>query len=243
MKRFPNYIAGTASHSPFPYNKHMRTILMYLAGAALVCAQHAGHSADGPNPDAVWKDLTTGNERYIAGKLRHPNQNAKRRAEVAAGQHPVAAVLSCADSRVPPEVIFDQGLGDLFTVRVAGNVATDDVIASLEYAVAHLGPKLIVVLGHERCGAVDATLKGGAPEGHLAVLLDRIKPAAEAAKSHGDDALDYAVRANVQNVVDQLSKTAPILAEKVKEGSVKIVGARYDLDTGKVEILPQSCCH
>ena len=220
----------------------MRTILIYLSGAALLCAQHADHPAGGPGPDAVWKDLIAGNSRYIAGKSGHPNQNSKRRAEVATAQHPFAAVLSCADSRVPPEVIFDQGLGDLFTVRVAGNVATDDVIASLEYAVAHLGPKLIVVLGHERCGAVDATLKGGDPEGHLAVLLDRIKPAADAAKSRGDDTLDYAVRANVRNVVDQLSKTAPILAEKVKDGSVKIVGARYDLDTGKVEMLPPSCC-
>ena len=156
---------------------------------------------------------------------------------MAKGQHPFAAVLGCSDSRVPPEVVFDEGLGDLFTVRVAGNVATDDVVASLEYAVAHLGPKLIVVLGHERCGAVDATMKGGAPEGHLAALVDRIKPATDAVKGKPGDTLDLAVRQNVANVVKQLRATQPILAKDVASGAVKIVGARYDLDSGLVEIL------
>ena len=192
-----------------------------------------------PDPGAALKDLLDGNQRYVSGALKHPHQTNGRRTDLAKAQHPFAAVLSCADSRVPPELVFDQGLGDLFTVRVAGNVATDDIIASLEYAVAHLGPKLIVVLGHERCGAVDATLKGGTPEGHLAALMDRIKPATDAAKSHQGDQLDYAVSANVANVVKQLKNTGPILSDKIKNGSIRIVGARYDLDTGKVELVKE----
>lgn len=214
----------------------MRIFLLSLGFAAILSGQHAKTGA-APNPNAVWKDLEAGNQRFVNGTLTHPNQSTARKTELAAGQHPAAIVLSCADSRVPPEIIFDQGLGDLFAVRVAGNIAPDDVIASLEYAVAHLGPKLIVVLGHERCGAVDATIKGGAPEGHLAAIVDRIKPAVDATKGKPGDALDNAVRANVANVVAQLKNTGPILAPRIKSGEVKVVGARYDLDTNKVEII------
>ena len=214
----------------------MKTTCVLFLGSVCMWAQHAP-TTPSPDPDAAWKDLQAGNARYVAGKLGHPRQTTERRAEVAAGQHPFAVILSCADSRVPPEMVFDQGLGDLFTARVAGNVATDDVVASLEYAVVHLGPKLIVVLGHERCGAVDAALKGGPPEGHLAVLLDRIQPAVKSSKGQTGDALDNAVKANALLVADQLRKSAPILSEKIKNGSIKIVAARYDLDTGKVEQL------
>lgn len=191
----------------------------------------------GPDPDASLQALAAGNKRYVSSRVNGPHRSAKRRTEVATGQKPFAAILSCADSRVPPELVFDQGLGDLFTVRVAGNVPTDDVIASLEYAVSHLGPKLIVVLGHERCGAVDAAIKGGAPEGHLATLLDPIKPAVESTKNQPGDKLDNAIRANVRNVVQSLKSSHPILAEKVESGAIKVVGARYDLDTGAVELL------
>ena len=205
------------------------------------CAGHAfGQHAAAPDAidaGAAWNKLMVGNTRYVSGHLDHPRQSVERRASLAASQRPFAIVLSCADSRVPPEVVFDQGLGDLFTVRVAGNVATDDVIASLEYAVAHLGPKLIVVLGHERCGAVDATLKGGAPEGHLAALMDRIKPATDAARNQTGDKLDSAVRFNVLNTVRQLKDSQPILGENVKSAGLKILGARYDLDTGKIELV------
>jgi carbonic anhydrase len=195
-------------------------------------------TAAGPSPDLVWKDLQDGNQRFVSGTLKHPHQTTARKLELATAQHPVAIVLSCADSRVPPEVIFDQGLGDLFTVRVAGNVAPDDVVASLEYAVAHLGPKLIVVLGHERCGAVETTMKGGKPEGHMAALVDRIKPAVESSRTRPGDSLDNAIRANVHHVVEQLKGTGPILAENIKSGKVKIVGARYDLDSGTVDVVP-----
>lgn len=213
----------------------MRLFKIFLVS---ICGALAGSAASEPgrDPDASLKALLEGNNRYV-GRAKGPHRNASRRAEVATGQKPFAAILSCADSRVPPELVFDQGLGDLFTVRVAGNVPTDDVIASLEYAVEHLGSKLILVLGHERCGAVDAAIKGGKPEGHLAALLDPIRPAVEATKNQPGDKLDNAVRANVRNVVRSLKTSHPILAEKVASGEIKVVGARYDLDSGKVELV------
>jgi len=214
----------------------MRILFLIGGSVALVWGQYAAPAAS-VGPDEAWRNLLEGNSRYLSGTGRHPNQSPAKRTELAKGQHPFAVILSCADSRVPPEVIFDQGLGDLFTVRVAGNVAPDDMVGSIEFAVANLGPKLIVVLGHERCGAVDAALKGGPAEGHLGVLLDRIKPAADAAKGQKDDPLDFAIRANVKNVVKQLESTGPIISGFVAKGTVKIVGARYDLDTGKVEVV------
>lgn len=197
-------------------------------------AAQAGKAFD---PDTAWKELQDGNKRYVVGRLRHPNQSKARRAELAQGQHPFAVILSCADSRLPPEVVFDQGLGDLFVVRMAGNVAPDGVIASIEFAVAKVGSKLIVVLGHERCAAVAGAMQGGPAEGHLGVLLDRIKPAVEATKGQPGDPLDNAVRANVRNVVNQLKTTGPILSEKIRNGGVKVIGARYDLATGLIEEL------
>lgn len=160
----------------------MRTIGSLLIATGIVLAQHSNAVAS-VDPETALKQLQAGNQRYRLGTLQHPHQSLSRRQALAKSQHPFVVVLSCADSRVPPDVVFDQGLGNVFTIRVAGNVATDDVIASIEYAVADLGPKLVAVLGHERCGAVDATLKGGEAEGHLAVLLDRIQPAVAAAQN------------------------------------------------------------
>ncbi|HLX42235.1 MAG TPA: carbonic anhydrase [Bryobacteraceae bacterium] len=207
----------------------MKSICLLLGSSVAMFAQVAG--------DMAWKELADGNGRCMMGKARHPHQDEARRKEIAQGQHPIAAVLSCSDSRVAPEVVFDQGLGDLFTIRVAGNVPTDDVIASMEYAVEHLGTRLIVVMGHQRCGAVDAALKGGEAEGHLPVLLDWIRPAVEMARGTKGDPLDFAVRANVRNVVEKLTKCQPILAEKIERDEVKIVGVRYELDSGKVELV------
>ena len=133
--------------------------------------------------------------------------------------------------------LFDQGLGDLFVVRVAGNIVEDSGLGSIEYAVSHLGPKLVVVLGHERCGAVDATLKGGDAPGHIAALVKKIQPAIESSKDMPGDKLDNAVRINVRIAVDELKKSQPILSELAAQGKIKIVGARYDLDTGVVTWL------
>ncbi len=184
--------------------------------------------------------LMAGNKRYVASRLAHPNQSAKRRAAVARKQQPFAAVLGCADSRVPPEVVLDQGIGDLFVVRVAGNVADSPGIGSLEYAVDQLGVRLVMVLGHSRCGAVDAALKA-APGADLTPglrsLVEAIQPAILPVKDRPGDMLDNAVRANVAHVVEQLRSTTPILASRAAEGKLRIVGAHYDLETGAVQLL------
>lgn len=197
-------------------------------------------STEGPSVsgDVAQKKLMEGNKRFVEGKMSHPDQASGRRTEVAKGQHPFAAIVSCSDSRVPPEVLFDQGLGNLFVIRLAGNIMDDAAMGSLEYSVEHLGVKYVMVLGHERCGAVDATVKGGEAPGHIGSLVKAIQPAVEKAKTQQGDLLDNAVKANVSMVVQQLKTSAPILEESVKKGSLTIVGARYDLDDGAVAILP-----
>ncbi len=193
-----------------------------------------------PDPrsaDLALQALIEGNQRYVAQKLAHPNQTTARLTEIAGEQAPFAAVLGCADSRVPPEIVFDRGLGDLFVVRVAGNIADDIAIGSLEFAVAELNIPLIVVLGHERCGAVTATVNGGVATGHIASLVHAIQPAVERSRSQEGDPVENAIVANVQIVVENLKNTGPILAEYVSSGKLKIVGGRYDLDTGLVELV------
>jgi len=183
------------------------------------------------------QSLVAGNMRYVGTKLAHPNQSAERRLEVAKGQRPFAAILGCSDSRVPPELIFDQGLGDLFVVRVAGNVVDDVVLGSLEYAVAHLGVSLIMVLGHERCGAVEAALKGGEAPGHVRSVVAAIAPAVEKVKGQPGDPLNNAVSANVEMVVAQLRSSQPVLSVIVGVGKLRVVGARYDLDSGWADLI------
>lgn len=190
--------------------------------------------------DSALAELKAGNEHHARHQYQHPHENAARQRELAAGQHPHAQILSCADSRVPPEIIFDQGLGDLFVVRVAGNVATDTEIGSLEYGAEHLHIPLLVVLGHESCGAVTAAVQGGPPEGHIAALVDLIKPAVEKTRGLPGDPVANAVRTNVELVVKQLRASTPILSELVAHGKLKIVGGVYSLETGKVTWLPDS---
>ena len=163
-----------------------------------------------------------------------------RQHELAGGQNPHAVILGCADSRVPPEIIFDQGLGDLFTVRVAGNVAGVNELASIEYAVEHLHTPLLVVMGHQKCGAVSAAVEGGEASGHLPELIKAIQPAVEKAKGMPGDVIENAVRSNVEMVVQQLSTSQPVLAPLVNEDKLRIVGAVYSLDTGKVTWLPET---
>lgn len=188
-------------------------------------------------PDAALKKLMSGNQRYIDQKRTFPDQSRSRIVEVAQGQHPFAIVLACSDSRVAPEIIFDRGLGDLFDIRVAGNILDDAVLGSMEYAAAELGVPLLVVLGHERCGAVKAALEGKPVPGHIGTLVEAIKPALDSTKGQKGDPLDNAVRANVIMNVKKLQSSSPILAEAVKAGKLKVVGARYDLDSGKVDII------
>jgi carbonic anhydrase len=196
---------------------------------------------DGPpkvSPGEALARLKAGNQRFVASKLQHPRQTAKRRAELATSQHPFAIVLGCADSRTSPEVVFDQGLGDVFVVRVAGNVLNDETMGSIEYAVEHLGTQLIVVLGHERCGAIKAAretiaAKAEAP-GHIQSLVKAIAPAVDA--TTGADA-ETTAKANELHVAKTLRDSEPILKEMIDKGTVSVVAAHYDLDTGAVEFL------
>ena len=169
-----------------------------------------------------------------------PVRRRNRRTELANTQHPFAAIVSCSDSRVPPEIVFDQGLGDLFIVRVAGNVINDQGLGSIEYAVDHLGTRLILVLGHQRCGAVDAAkqtiaAKGKAP-GHIQSLVTAIKPAVEATAK---DDLETTIKANVKNVVQALRSSTPILKAEVDSGKIQVVGGCNSLDTGAVTFLDE----
>lgn len=184
--------------------------------------------------------LIDGNRRYVAGQMKSPHQDEDRRKEVAAGQKPFAAILGCADSRVPPEIIFDCGLGDLFIVRTAGQVMDRAVLGSLELGVVELGIPLILVLGHSNCGAVNeslAVLEGRAhAHDQISALVEGIRPAVEKVKGKTGDVVDNVVRANVELIVTQLKNT-PLLAEAITKGQVMILGGRYDLHSGVVEII------
>ncbi|WP_456620095.1 carbonic anhydrase [Bradyrhizobium sp. P5_C12] len=193
-------------------------------------------------PDAALKRLMEGNARYVDGVSRRHDFKHEREA-LAGGQNPFAAVLSCADSRIAPEYAFDSGRGDLFVCRVAGNFAGVETIASMEYAVAVLNAPLILVLGHDSCGAVDATLKAikdnTSPPGHIPSLVDAIAPAAKAAMQQGGDVLNKAIRQNVIDNVAKLKSAAPILNAAVEQGKVKVVGGIYRLTTGTVDLIAQ----
>lgn len=209
---------------------------MLLAASLHVIVYAAGPVANITADEALAR-LKAGNERFVTGQVIHPNAGADRRAEVAKGQKPYAIVVGCSDSRVGPEVVFDQGLGDLFVVRTAGNVVDDVSLGSIEYAAEHFGVPVIFVLGHTRCGAVAAAVAGGEAPGHVGSVVEKIKPAVEETKGKEGDAVDNAVRANVRNVVIQLRRAGPILSGLVKSGKLRVVGGCYDLDTGKVGMV------
>jgi carbonic anhydrase len=224
--------------------KFLSGTLIVLAIAALSIATTrvviaADHGASMPPAESL-KLLLDGNQRFVAGKLEHPNQTPERRAEVAKGQHPFAAVLACSDSRTPPETIFDRGLGDIFTVRVAGNVADKVVIESLDYSVKHLGVRVVMVLGHRRCGAVIAAVEGheGTADQDVGPMLSELRPAVAASKGMPGDPVENAVRENVLLVMKNLESSTE-LAAMVKSGDLKIVGGIYDLDTGTIEMLKE----
>jgi carbonic anhydrase len=190
--------------------------------------------------DKALRELRVGNQHHANHRYSHPHETPMRQHELTTGQNPHAIILGCADSRVPPEIIFDQGLGDLFTVRVAGNVAGTNELASIEYAVEHLHTPLLVVMGHQKCGAVSAAVEGGEADGHLADLIKAIQPAVDKTKGMPGDAIENAMRKNVEMVVEQLRTSHPLLASSVKQGKLRVVGAVYSLDTGKVAWLPET---
>lgn len=213
------------------------TVIAVVATSLVVLA----HFSEARTSSGALGELVEGNRRFVNGHFEHARQDKERRDELAKGQHPFAVIVGCSDSRVPPELVFDQGLGDLFVVRVAGNVVDDASLGSIEYAVEHLGANLVIVLGHERCGAVQAALDGKALLGHIGAIGAALSPAiAEAKAQRGGDPLDVAVRANVRRIVGELTDSEPLLAHAVRAGELEVVGARYDLDTGEVEFFPEA---
>jgi carbonic anhydrase len=222
-------------------------IIIFLSIAFVLLSLGAFIAASEENPEVTAEQalqkLMDGNARFISGDALHPNQSAERRAGVVSGQHPFAIIVGCSDSRVPPEIIFDQGIGDIFVIRTAGQVMDDAALASIEYGAEHLGVPLVVVLGHDSCGAVKATVEGGEAPGHIGYLVEAISPAVDEAAEQAangaseEELLDAAIDINVENIVDQLETSEPILSELVKEGRLTIVGARYHLDSGEVEIF------
>jgi carbonic anhydrase len=188
------------------------------------------------SPQAAFKKMQEGNRRFFNDKCAHPHQSHERLLQLAKEQHPFAVVLTCSDSRLAPELIFDQGLGDIFDVRVAGNVADVGVVGSIEFAVDHLQVPLLVVLGHQRCGAVEAALKHQHPHNHVNFIIHSIAPAIKGHEGGSEADMEAAVKANVQRVLSQLAHD-PALEEKLRSGQLKMVGAYYKLDTGEVEWL------
>jgi carbonic anhydrase len=190
-------------------------------------------------PDAALARLAAGNRRFVSGRLRHPRRDGRRRAALSEGQAPFAVVLGCADSRVPPEVIYDEGLGVLFTVRVAGNTAQDPlVVGSIEFAILNLGSVVVVVLGHEECGAVKAAIdvetQGTLLPGDLpAVVAPILGVVRSLAGTPENELLDAAIKANVRQTVAQLSANT-FIADAIAQGTVKVVGCEYLLKSGEV---------
>jgi carbonic anhydrase len=189
-------------------------------------------------PNQALEKLMAGNKRFVDNKAIDPNQNTARLIEVAQGQKPFAAIMCCSDSRVPPEIIFDQGLGDLFIVRDAGEVVTPEQIGSIEFGTLVLGAKVLLVLGHEDCGAVKAAMLGDKVPGQIGAILAQIDPAVVEFKGQQEDktAIKKATEANVLLQLNKLQKS-PVLTELVESGSLKIVGAYYDLDRGQVSLI------
>ena len=191
------------------------------------------------NPAAAkaLETLMAGNKRYVEGSMSFLHQDKEWCLSLSKGQHPFAIILACSDSRVSPGVVFDQGLGDIFIIRVAGNIVDDVVLGSIEYAAAHLNVPLLMVMGHTNCGAVAATCSVADPEGHIGRITSFIKPVADKVRSHDGDHVTNTVHALAKSVAHELETSKPILADLVDSGKLKVVASVYDIETGKVELL------
>ena len=214
-------------------------LALTASGRGLFAAGETPKPENVLSPEKALERLKKGNKRYVEGVAKRHDFVAEREALVG-GQNPFAGILSCADSRIAPEYAFDTGLGDLFIVRVAGNFTEVDGIASFEYAVKFLGTPLLVVLGHDKCGAVDAAIKaskGGELPGHLPELVEHIQPAVKAAASEAGDLLANTIRENVLLNVENLKTASPVISRYVEEKKVMVVGGIYKLDDGRIEWL------
>lgn len=207
------------------------TLALLLLFASTVLA---GGTA-GLDAEESLKKLMDGNRRFVSETYDRGDIGPARRAEISKGQRPFAVIVDCSDSRVVPEFIFDQGLGDLFVIRTAGNIVDDIAIGSVEYAVKHLGVRLVLVLGHDDCGAVKATVAGGKAEGHIDAILQAIRPAVAVAMQKPGNLLDNAIAQNVDMVINRLQSAQPILAQALQTGDVRIVGGVYHLKDGSVD--------
>ncbi|MDQ2696965.1 MAG: carbonic anhydrase [Pseudomonadota bacterium] len=225
-----------------------RTLIKHLGlGVSLVSLSATGvvHAATTSRttltPDEALQRLKEGNEHFVANDGVRQMDDASRRLEIARGQAPFAVLVGCSDSRVSPELLFGRGLGELFIVRVAGNTVDLAALGSVEYAVAELGVPLIVVLGHERCGAVAAAVavvqENATFPGSIGEMVEPIIPAVLKAQNMEGDLLDNSVRENIRRVVDRLENSEAVLRDPIEAGRLKIVGARYDLEEGKVEFF------
>ncbi|MHB8159410.1 MAG: carbonic anhydrase [Thermoleophilia bacterium] len=198
--------------------------------------QAGGEAASAMTPAQAQQALNDGNGRFVREEYAHEDIGAARRQELATWQHPFAVVVTCSDSRVPPELIFDQGLGDVFVVRVAGNVIDADALGSVEYAVEHLRAPLVMVMGHEECGAVKAAIEGGPASAGITSILQKIAPSVDKSRAgglFGPDLLEAAIKENVRSSVNAL-EASPVLEEKLQHGELKIVSGEYMLGTGVV---------
>ena len=217
--------------------KLSRILLVLFCLIAVAGFVYAG---SGSGDESLTK-LLDGNKRFVSGEHAKKDIGDKRRQELTKGQSPFATVITCSDSRVAPELIFDQGLGDIFIIRVAGNVVEPTTLGSIEYGVEHLHTPLLILMGHEKCGAVSATIDAkGKPEGNIGAILKKIMPAvktAKAAKKDKDETLQLAIQENVRNTYRDIMKNSKIVTEMVHEGKLKVIGAEYYLGTGKVEII------
>lgn len=213
-----------------------------VAALILTAVACVGFTALAVSPDGPLKELKNGNSRFFSGTPTHPNAGLSRVAETAGGQKPFAVVLACSDSRVPPELIFDRGVGDLFVVRDAGNVADPVVIGSIEYGVDHLHAPLVVVVGHTRCGAVEAAVSGYHGDGSIGSIIEKIDPVVSAVRSanpdlKGDGFVKAVVEANVRNSIADLLQRSKKVSEALRAGKISIVGAIYDVSDGRVTWL------
>jgi carbonic anhydrase len=181
--------------------------------------------------------LKEGNERFVTGKPERPNQTLEHLQLVSSEQNPFAIVLTCNDSRIIPDLVFDQGIGDLSVVKIGGNVVNDHILGTIEYVLEHLGTPLIVVMGHTNCGAVKMAAMSDQARAHIQKIIDEIKPSVDAAKLHGGDMVNNAVILNTQNSVQKIKTSKPFISMMVQQGQVEVVGAVYDMKTGKVNFL------
>jgi len=224
---------------------NLRTPIWSIICAITIFGSGAWAASAGPgvNADQALDKLQQGNARFIVGKQEHPHQDFARRDLTATkGQQPFATILTCSDSRVPPEILFDQGVGDIFIIRVAGNVANVDEAASIEYAVDHLNTPLLVVLGHTNCGAVSAVVEGADLHGHIPALVRSIVPAvarvrAKNPTASGEPFLNDCIKANVWQAIEDLFRSSAVVTAKTKAGKLKVLGAMYDITTGRVSWL------